>query len=213
MKQPLTTDSEFLATDEGRAFARRMLTELSRPAQAGALPRTGNPVEDFETLQHEYIEHLEQHMREYRPLRDHERAELRQALSDMYRKRFNGLYPDDPEQLHQYLLQLTRLVAWLAALTCEVWIIETGERPSHYRGTEPGTVDLGTYHLEWAREAFGWWAAGHRRLPYLLKIEPRRRPGTFVSELAALVQDDPELRAALESFRKPVEIEDGCPLC
>jgi len=213
MKQPLTTDAGFLRTDEGRQFARRLLLDLSRPLQPRDAQGAASKDEEFDTLLHEYIEHLEQHVREYRPLHEHERAELRQALHDMYWKRFHGLYPEDPAKAQLYILQLTRLVAWLAALTCEVWLIETAERPSHYKSVQPGTGDLGSYHLEWAREAFGWWAAGHRNLPYILKIEPRPGRRTFTGELAALVQEDPELRTLLESLTRPEEIENGCPLC
>jgi hypothetical protein len=208
MNQPSMTSPEYLQSEEGKAFARKFLTDLLLRPES---PRReeGKPG-DFEMLLHEYIEHLAQDMREYRDLTPEEEAALTATLTDLYEERFNGFYPS--RDIDVYLIDLTRLARWLAAFTCEAWLMATEHRLSPFKPQKPGQ-EMRPMHLHWAREAFGWWLSALSKLPYNIKIQRLPKRG-MTGQLAAIVADDPQLSAAVARLtRSGVEVENGCPLC
>ncbi len=209
MNQPSMTSPEYLQSEEGKAFARRFLTDLLLQPEA---PRAEErALTEFETLLHEYIEHLAQDMREYRDLTPEEEHELKAALTELYEERFNGFYPRHGGS-EVYITDLTRLARWLAAFTCEVWLMAAEHRPSPFKPTKPAEK-LRAMHLYWAREGFGWWLATLSKLPYNIKIQRLPKRG-MAGQLAAIVADDPQLSAALARLaRGGVEVDNGCPLC
>jgi hypothetical protein len=208
MNQPSMTSPEYLQSDEGKAFARKFLADLLLQPEA---PRAGErALTEFETLLHEYIEHLAQDMREYRDLTPEEENALKAALTELYEERFNGFYPS--RGIDVYLMDLTRLARWLAAFTCEAWLMATEHRQSPFKPQKPGE-EVRLMHLHWAREAFGWWLSALSKLPYNIKIQRLPKRG-MAGQLAAIVADDPQLAAAVARLaRGGVEVDNGCPLC
>lgn len=210
MNQPLMTGPEYLQSEEGKAFARKFLADLLLPSKEQSAGKT--TLGEFDTLLHEYIEHLAQDMREYQELTAEEEAELKTALTEIYQERFTGFYPDRGADV--YIMQLTRLARWLAAFTCEAWLIATGHRPSVYRPLPSVGTPVRAMHLYWAREAFGWWLSCLSKLPYMIKIQRIPQRG-MASQLLAIVAGDPKLSRAVERMCAGaiVEVDDGCPLC
>lgn len=199
MDRPFTTDEEFLRSSEGEKLARRlvelMLSRATRRDPVGATPQR-----QFAELVQEYMEYLEQFIR--RPLAEPEEKALSERLHEVYWTRFDAQRPRDEPALVKFLLILTRIVPWLAALTAEVWSAEptVGEREVKPR------------HLSAAREALGWWVAGLNTLDYHLmirRIGPRR--GIRKALCDATSAEERARLAAL--FNGPVEVQDGCPLC
>jgi hypothetical protein len=208
MNQPMMTTPEYLQSEEGKAFAKKFLRDMLLPQEQ---PQDAPvPPDEFAVLLHEFIEHLAQDMREYRDLTPEEEMALKEELSNIYRERFQGFYPGSGKDV--FIIDLTRLAAWLAAFTCEAWIIEQGRRPSSYRQQVPGDA-VRPMHLHWAREAFGWWLSSLGKLPYIIKIQPMPKRRGLAGQLAGIVADDPQLVTALARLDPHIETDNGCPLC
>ncbi len=219
-RRPITASVEFLKSEPGRQLARTMVAEYleSESLRPEPVPVVRDINLYFEDLLREYIEHLDHDIEPYvePPGPHYDGAALRKALADAYADRFRDLFPKTPEEIGEYLLRLTRMVRWLAKLTCEVWLLDTYPDPAFdYPVKNEDDKTVRVYHLQWAREAFGWWRANVARFRYRLRLP---RPCRCEQDSAnALIFDalDDELRARLEAVgsRGGVEVEEGCPLC
>lgn len=177
-----------------------MVADLLR-ARPEEVPAGLDPEEEFRILRDDFILQLKNL---YLGFLDEEA--IAEHLWDVYHDRYIELRPTDPE-----LFRDTKVVGLcLATLTYNVWRLDTGKIPSDRIYPKPNRV-LSVYHVQWAREAFGWWRANVARLPYYLHFpRPCKQPDAVITAfIEALPRENIE---ALEAL-KPEEVEDGCPVC
>jgi hypothetical protein len=217
-RRPVTASAEFLETEAGRKFARAMVQEIIDQAKSEQPQVTTDDKEAaWLELRKEFCEHLDHDLEAWGGTFDE--AEMHHALETSYKFRFLDLYPGDADAAAQYILRLTRIVRWLAWLTCEMWLLDTNSNFKNYPVKRPGNVR--TYHLLWARESFGWWRAHlDRFVKFRLRLpRPCRCIPDSINE--ALVRAiDPQQQEQLEAIEERlraqyggVEVEEGCPLC
>lgn len=202
-KRVNTMTEEFLKSAAGKEFARSMVRQYLDNEEKRR-PDDADKEALFNTLIDEFLEHLGQHA-------PHDPEPFRNHLVEMYWHRFVEMYPeDDPDAELHYVRTLTAIVPWLAHLTLNCFYLHKDQMTKKGVSVPPAEVTL--YHLQWARESFGWWRANVAKLEYNLNL-PRPckcRPDALLEAL------DPTLRARLEQHakhHKPVEVEEGCPVC
>lgn len=222
-RRPVTTSVEFLQTEAGRKFARSMIQEvIDQTKEEQPEVKLEDPIAEWDDLLKQFCEHLDHDLAPWDGKYD--QAEMRKALADSYHDRFLDLYPKDPLDAAKYVLALTKIVRWLAWLTCEMWLLDTHPEFTSYPKKRPDT-GVRTCHLLWARETFGWWRAhldkfvkGRLGIDRPCSCVPDRTSEAIMNAL------DPQQRAQLEAIEAarnardardgdPVEVENGCPLC
>lgn len=203
-KRPNTTSLEFLRSDAGRAFTQSLIVpyvEATREQQGDSFCKQETAEVRFERLLDDFIAVLRTRDVLY-PMT------FRSDLADVYRERYFDLYPTDEKDACIYYLTLAGITRVLADLAINVWKLERGELGG-YPNAKPDREFL-FLHLQWAREAFGWWAANLARLNYQLFYKPPCAPDPLVQAMLDHLGDATESELAV---LKPKEMESGCPVC
>jgi hypothetical protein len=200
-----TTSEAFLTSEAGQAFARAMIDGFAREQSKAAAPLTaGTPEERFEALIGDFFSVLKQHV----PLVD---PNFDAHLREVYSTRYFDLYPYDNElQAELFYRRLAGATFVLALLTVNCWKLENGKLGG-YKAVR--NRNLGVFHLQWARDAFGFWRANLEKIPYYLDDLKRDCPPPKTIEALLGLVDDAAREALRAQSRAPHELEDGCEIC
>ncbi|HEX2832603.1 MAG TPA: hypothetical protein VHW00_06290 [Thermoanaerobaculia bacterium] len=204
MRRPNTTSLEFLRSEAGARLTRALVGQYidSASLSADTWCKEASAQQRFDWLLNDFLAVLETRGVPY-PLT------FRGDLEGVYSERYFDLYPPDEKDACPYYLILIAVSRILAELTINVWKLERGEL-GEYPKPKPDRV-FSFLHLQWAREAFGWWAANLAHLVYDLKYPPPCAEQNPI-RLAMLENLDDATKRELVVL-KPVELESGCPVC
>ncbi len=201
--RPSISSVEFLRSEVGKQFARAFVGDLAGDLAAHPQPSDpSGPALEPEDQFDELVDDFMALVHPYQPVDD-----FRPHLVSVYRDRFIDLCPAEGPPRTEYYFAIFKILPFLALLTVNVWKLDTGRFAGYPR---PRQRPLSLYHLQWAREAFGWWRANVERLPYYLDLKRPCRQSPGLDAMADALGD--ALIVKLPR-RGKVEVEDGCPIC
>jgi hypothetical protein len=203
MKRPNTTSLEFLASEAGRHVTLALVPRYIEAAHLREKEMCKPEAADvrFNRLLDDFLAVLNEHKVVYEPT-------FGEELAEVYRERFFDLYPPGEKDACIYYLILAGVTKILAMLAINIWLLERGELGT-YPNPKPDRPFL-FLHLQWAREAFGWWAANLARLNYFLYYKPPCKPDAVIATMVATIGDATQHELAR---LRPEELENGCPVC